>query len=58
VGKGVRGMVRNKRMFGLKLRRQQIIDGFIVDFTVIVSGSVLRLMAGFMIVMSSGIMIS
>ena len=58
MGKGVRGMVRNKRMFGLKLRRQQIIDGFIVGFTVIVSGSVLRLMAGFMIVMSSGIMIS
>lgn len=25
-------MVRNKRMFGLKFRRQQIIDGFIVDF--------------------------
>ena len=25
-------MVRGKRMFGLKFRRQQIIDGFIVDF--------------------------
>ena len=25
-------MVRSKRMYGLKFRRQQIIDGFIVDF--------------------------
>lgn len=25
-------MVRDRRMFGLKFRRQQIIDGFIVDF--------------------------
>lgn len=25
-------MVRSKRMFGLKFRSQQIIDGFIVDF--------------------------
>ena len=25
-------MVRNKKMHGLKFRRQQIIDGFIVDF--------------------------
>jgi len=25
-------MVRNRRMCGLKFRRQQIIDGFIVDF--------------------------
>jgi len=25
-------MVRDKRMFGLKFRRQQIIDGFIADF--------------------------
>lgn len=25
-------MVRGKKMFGLKFRRQQIIDGFIVDF--------------------------
>lgn len=25
-------MVRNRRMFGLKFRRQQVIDGFIVDF--------------------------
>ncbi len=26
------GMVRDRRMHGLKFRRQQIIDGFIVDF--------------------------
>jgi len=25
-------MVRGKKMFGLKFRRQQIIDGFVVDF--------------------------
>ena len=25
-------MVRNRKLFGLKFRRQQIIDGFIVDF--------------------------
>ncbi len=25
-------MVRNRKMFGLKFRRQQIIDGFIIDF--------------------------
>lgn len=25
-------MVRDRRMFGLKFRRQQVIDGFIVDF--------------------------
>jgi len=30
--KEFREMVRAKRMFGLKFRRQQIIDGFIVDF--------------------------
>jgi len=27
-----REMVRGRRMFGLKFRRQQVIDGFIVDF--------------------------
>jgi very-short-patch-repair endonuclease len=26
------GMVRGRKMFGLKFRRQQVIDGFIVDF--------------------------
>ena len=25
-------MVRGRRMFGLKFRRQQVIDGFVVDF--------------------------
>lgn len=25
-------MVRGRRMFGLKFRRQQVIDGFIIDF--------------------------
>lgn len=35
--KEFREMVRNRGMFGLKFRRQQIIDGFIVDFIVTVS---------------------
>ena len=30
--KEFREMVRNKKLHGLKFRRQQIIDGFIVDF--------------------------
>ena len=30
--KGFWDMVRGRKMFGLKFRRQQVIDGFIIDF--------------------------